>query len=113
MKNYGYNVTILDENQITAPNYYETYLKEKSITEVHYIEHHDYLVEKRLTNTLKKLNIKPHRYDTPGFINTKDEINEYFNDKKKLFLSSFYQKERKKLNILVDRKQARRRKMEF
>ena len=102
LKNYGYNVTILDENQITAPNYYETYLKEKSITEVHYIEHHDYLVEKRLTNTLKKLNIKPHRYDTPGFINTKDEINEYFNDKKKLFLSSFYQKERKKLNILVD-----------
>ena len=102
LKNYGYNVTILDENQITAPNYYETYLKEKSITEVHYIEHHDYLVEKRLTNTLKKLNIKPHRYDTPGFINTKDEINEYFNDKKKLFLSSFYQNERKKLNILVD-----------
>ena len=102
LKNYGYNVTILDENQITAPNYYETYLKENSITEVHYIEHHDYLVEKRLTNTLKKLNIKPHRYDTPGFINTKDEINEYFNDKKKLFLSSFYQNERKKLNILVD-----------
>ena len=102
LKNYGYNVTILDENQITAPNYYETYLKEKSITEVHYIEHHDYLLEKRLTNTLKKLNIKPHRYDTPGFINTKDEINEYFNDKKKLFLSSFYQNERKKLNILVD-----------
>jgi len=102
LKNYGYNVTIIDENQITAPNYYETYLKENSITEVHYIEHHDYLVEKRLTNTLKKLNIKPHRYDTPGFINTKDEINEYFNDKKKLFLSSFYQNERKKLNILVD-----------
>ena len=102
LKNYGYNVTILDENQITAPNYYETYLKENSITEVHYIEHHDYLVEKRLTNTLKKLNIKPHRYDTPGFINTKDEINEYFNGKKKLFLSSFYQSERKKLNILVD-----------
>ena len=102
LENDGYNVTILDENQITPPNYYETYLKQNSITEVHYIEHHDYLVEKRLSNTLKKLNVKSYRYDTPGFINTKDEINEYFIEKKKLFLSSFYQNERKKLNILVD-----------
>ncbi len=95
LENDGYNVTILDENQITPPNYYETYLKQNSITEVHYIEHHDYLLEKRLSNTLKKLNVKSYRYDTPGFINTKDEINEYFNEKKKLFLSSFYQNERK------------------
>ena len=102
LKSYGYRVSILDENQIMTPNYYENYLKENNITEVHYIEPHDYLVEKRLVYGLKKLGIKFHRHDTPGFINTKDEINEYFSTKKKLFLSSFYQGERKKLNILVD-----------
>jgi deoxyribodipyrimidine photolyase-related protein len=102
LKSYGYRVSILDENQIMTPNYYENYLKENNITEVHYIEPHDYIVEKRLVYGLKKLDIKFHRHETPGFINTKDEINEYFSTKKKLFLSSFYQGERKKLNILVD-----------
>ncbi len=98
----GYRVNVLNEDQITPPNYYESYLMENKITEVHFIDPHDYEVEKRLFSTLKKLNVKSHFYDTPGFINTKDEINEYFQGKNKFFLSSFYQNERKKQNILID-----------
>ena len=102
LKSYGYNAKILETNIIKPEGFYETYFKSSKISEVHYLDPHDFIIEKRLKAAFQKLKIKSHVYDTPGFINTKDEINEYFLNKKKFFLSSFYKKERKKLNILVD-----------
>ena len=102
LKSYGYDVKVLETDNIKKPSYYEPYFKSNKITEVHYVDPHDFIAEKRLQVAFKKLGIKFHIYDTPGFINGKDEIVEYFSNKKKFFLSSFYQKERKKLNILVN-----------
>ena len=102
LRGYGYNVKILDNSLIKPPNFYESYFKSNKISTVHYIDPHDFIVQKRLNTVFKKLRIKSHFYDTPGFINTKDEINDYFLNKKKFFLATFYQKERKKLNILVN-----------
>ena len=102
LKDYGYNVKILDNSLIKPPNFYESFFKTNKISEVHYIDPHDFIVQKRLNTAFKKLRIKSHFYDTPGFINTKDEIDDYFLNRKKFFLTTFYQKERKKLNILVN-----------
>ena len=95
LKDYGYNVRILDNSLIKPPNFYESFFKTNKISEVHYIDPHDFIVQKRLNTAFKKLRIMSHFYDTPGFINTKDEIDDYFLDKKKFFLTTFYQKERK------------------
>ncbi len=102
LNEYGYNVKILDNSAIKAPNDYESFFKSNKVSEVHYVDPHDFIVQKRLNKVFKKLRIKSHFYDTPGFINTKDEIDDYFLNKKKFFLTTFYQKERKKLNILVN-----------
>ncbi len=78
-------------------------MKENSISTVHYLELHDFILSKRLISSLNRLSINKYIYDTPGFLNGKDEINKYFTNKKKYFFTSFYQEQRKKLNILLDK----------
>ena len=99
----GYNASIINKNSLPSPKYYDSFLKENSISTVHYLELHDFILSKRLLSSLNRLSINKYIYDTPGFLNGKDEINNYFTNKKKYFFTSFYQEQRKKLNILIDK----------
>ena len=100
---FGYDALIIEKNSLPSPKYYDSFLKDNSISSVHYLELHDFILSKRLISCLNRLNINKYIYDTPGFINGKDEINKYFTNKKKYFFTSFYQEQRKKLNILLDK----------
>ena len=77
-------------------------LKENGINEIHLAEVVDDLLEKRINHTADSCGIKIHRYNSPMFINSKDEITEYFKGKKKYSQTDFYTKQRKKLGILLD-----------
>ena len=88
--------------KIKYPKFYDAFLKENKITEVHYAELNDYTLNKRFKMSLERLKVKSYCYDTPGFINTNDEIKDYFFNKKRFLMSSFYMNQRKKLNILID-----------
>ena len=98
----GYDASIIDKNSLLSPNYYDSFLMENRISTVHYLELHDFILNKRLLSSLTRLNINNYHYDTPGFINGKDDIKNYFTNKKKYFFTSFYQEQRKKLNILLN-----------
>ena len=92
---FGYDALIIEKNSLPSPKYYDSFLKDNSISSVHYLELHDFILSKRLISSLNRLNINKYIYDTPGFINGKDEINKYFTNKKKYFFTSFYQEQRK------------------
>ncbi|MDA8547630.1 cryptochrome/photolyase family protein [Flavobacteriaceae bacterium] len=63
----------------------------------------DYLLCKRLKNTCAELKIKLVIHESKLFINTSDELKDFFKEsKKKFFQTSFYKLERKKRNVLID-----------
>ncbi len=76
--------------------------KEK-VTEIHYIDTTDYLVERRLKRFSKKFNIRLIQYETPLFLTSKEELDKILQKTKSGYLmANFYQKQRKRLDILMN-----------
>ena len=105
--------------------FYKTYLEEKGI-KVHYIDSNDELSDVRillrklekedvreihvidptddwLERRIRKSKIKLQLYESPLFLNTRNDNATFFRpDKKSFFQTTFYKQQRKKLNILLD-----------
>lgn len=62
----------------------------------------DNWLNKRIVETCLKKQIKIIEHPTPLFINTKQDLENYFKAKQKYFQTDFYIQQRKKLNILID-----------
>jgi len=78
-------------------------LKDKGISHINYIDPTDNWLEKRLDAGFAKTGITSTKYDSPLFLNTKDDLSKFFRvDKKKYFQTTFYKEQRVKLNILID-----------
>ncbi len=80
------------------------YLQQKGISEIHYVEATDYLLEKRITEQTSKLKMKVSKYDSSLFLLTAKQVDEYFAGKKRFFQTDFYTQQRKHFKILVDEK---------
>jgi deoxyribodipyrimidine photolyase-related protein len=76
------------------------HLIEKGFTEIHFCDLADNWLEKRIKNFGEK--VKLAEYETPMFLNSKQELYEYFAGKKRYFQTDFYTKQRKQRGILVD-----------
>ncbi|MFK8010622.1 MAG: cryptochrome/photolyase family protein [Marinicellaceae bacterium] len=78
-------------------------IRNKGITELHYIDTCDFWLEKRILNTANKYNINLVKYDNPGFILKNSELKDFFKPtKKKFFQTTFYKQQRISLNVLID-----------
>ena len=70
------------------------------LQELHLLDPNDNWLEKRILNASK--NIEIVLYNNPLFINSKEEISEFFKpSKKKFFQTSFYKNQREKRGILM------------
>jgi len=79
-------------------------LASKEIRVLHYIDPTDNWLEQRLTSASGKAGIEIIQYQSPLFLNSREELGVFFHDKKKKFFQTeFYIKERKKRKILVDK----------
>ena len=76
-------------------------LKKENIETIHITEVVDYLLDKRITNACKKNQIEIIQYQTPAFLNSRQEGDDYFASKKRYFQTDFYIAQRKKRNILL------------
>ena len=54
------------------------YIKESGISEIHLAEVVDNWLEKRIIDTADRCGVKIHHYNSPMFINSKDEITRVF-----------------------------------
>lgn len=79
-------------------------LQQKGVSEIHYVDVTDYLLEKRITKQATKLKLKVSKYDSPLFLLTAKQVDEYFAGKKRFFQTDFYTQQRKHFKILVDEK---------
>lgn len=78
-------------------------LKSKGIEHINYIDPTDNWLQKRVHNGCSNINISTTVYNSPLFLNTKEDLGEFFRkDKKKYHQTTFYKEQRKKQNILID-----------
>lgn len=78
-------------------------LAKQNINEIHIAEVADNWLQKRIRETCLKHKIKLIIHITPGFINTMDEVADYFSKKKTYFQTDFYTHQRKLRKILLEK----------
>lgn len=78
-------------------------LGKKGIRQIHFCDVTDNWLEKRLRKSAAGEGIELKEYPSPLFINGKEINSEYFIPKKKYFQTDFYQRQRKRLGILLEK----------
>ena len=78
-------------------------LSESGYEQLHIIEPTDNWLSKRVNQSCTERGIELQEYQSPLFINSKEELSGFFrSDKKSFFQTSFYKKQRKGRDILMD-----------
>lgn len=78
-------------------------LKKQGATHINYIDPTDNWLQKRIQNLCIENDITTTVFDSPLFLNTKDELASFFRkDKKKYHQTTFYTEQRKQRNILLE-----------
>ena len=94
----------LDYYKIEDKEFNEDYLKklkkiitQKRITEITSFEIEDKFFEKKISQFLNKEKVKWNTFQTPMFLNSREEFKNYLGKSKKPFMSTFYKEARKNL----------------
>lgn len=77
-------------------------LKNKGISEIHFIDPTDDWLNKRIIQTTATCGINAVMHASPLFMNTTEENDSFFDAKKRMFQTDYYIHQRKKRKILVD-----------
>ncbi len=105
LQSKGCEVVYIDAHENTAEiRNLLPQLQQKGVSEIHYVDVTDYLLEKRIAKQAAKLKLKVSKYDSPLFLLTAKQVDEYFAGKKRFFQTDFYTQQRKHFKILVDEK---------
>ena len=79
-------------------------LKTQGVTQINYIDPTDNWLQKRIIATCNENKINLKQFHSPLFLNTKEELNDFFReDKKKYYQTTFYKEQRKKQTILIEK----------
>jgi deoxyribodipyrimidine photolyase-related protein len=78
------------------------FLAKQKIKEVQYYEVSDFNLNKRIQEGLQQNKLQSKEFNSLLFINSQQDLNDYFGVKQKYFQTDFYTAQRKKLNILID-----------
>lgn len=77
-------------------------LKSDGVSEIHFTEVVDDWLEKRIHKSASENGIQLNEYTTPMFLNTRQELSDWFGNRKKFHHNDFYIHQRKKHKILLD-----------
>ena len=72
------------------------------LKEIHLANPHDFILEKRLRAFAEKKSINLHIHPSPAFLSPPEFIEEFIAGKKKPFMATFYQAQRKRMAILIE-----------
>ena len=89
-------------NNIPHTNSFQSALP-TDLEELHVADPQDFILEKRLRRFTEKHDIKLVVHPTPAFLSPSDFLEKHIAGKKKPFMATFYQAQRKRMDILVDK----------
>jgi len=104
LKSQGMRVSYIDSNDHNSNilNLLDM-LKSQGFNIIEIYDPVDYLLNKRIKRKCDEHDIDLLVHDSPHFLNTNGDLEDFFKEsKKKFFQTSFYKSERKKRNILID-----------
>ena len=76
-------------------------VKSKKITEITSFEIEDKFFERKIEKFVKKNNLKWNKIQSPMFLNSREDFDNYLSKNKRPFMSTFYKNARSNLNILM------------
>jgi len=71
------------------------------VKKVHIAEVDDYLLDRRIRRLAKEFSLQVQYYPAPAFICTTAYLNEFFEKKRRYYLTEFYIEQRKRFDILI------------
>ncbi len=81
------------------------HLKSNGVNAFEYFDTTDNWLESRISKACKTHDVEANKNRSPLFLNSFDEIETYFADKKRMFQTDFYKHQRKNRNILLENNQ--------
>ena len=78
------------------------FLKSQGIDHISFVDTTDTWLEKRINEVCTDQKISITKHTSPLFLNTPEELDAYFANKKRFFQTDFYKNQRQKRKILVD-----------
>lgn len=97
-----------EELQKSAFSYEEAllqYIKKNDVNKIYFYEIEDKFFENRICKTLEKSKVPFEVWPSPMFLTTRNEFKKYLGDSKRPFMKNFYEKQRKRLKVLIDKNQ--------
>lgn len=98
----GFETMYFNATQFTILQAVFISLVDQGFNYIHMVEPDDYLLDRRLKRFAKQYNIQLKYYASPGFLCTTQYLDEFFDDKRRYFLTEFYIAQRKRMNVLVE-----------
>jgi deoxyribodipyrimidine photolyase-related protein len=109
MKNYerllldqSYTVQYVESSKLTKRESLGKLLSQAGVTQVSLVDVTDTWLEEDLIKASKVYHFELEILDTPLFLTTREEFDSFFANKKKPFMKTFYEWQRKRLGILMD-----------
>ncbi len=96
LRAHGYEVIVIPHTQDFRDKL------PKKLTEIHLADPHDFILEKRLDAFAKSCGVSLHIHPSPAFLSPPEFLEEHIARRKKPFMATFYQAQRKRMRILVD-----------
>ena len=103
LKSKGYDVYYIESNsELNDVRKLIQFLTTSGIKEIHNCDVCDDWLERRIKSACKMNALSFTSYESPMFINTREEIQQYYKEKKRLFQTDFYidQRKKRKINLL-------------
>ncbi|MEM6764778.1 MAG: cryptochrome/photolyase family protein [Bacteroidota bacterium] len=98
----GYQVEYVALEEIKEDFDLKNFFQRKGLRKIFLVDTVDYDLRRLLKAACKALSIDMEESDSPNFINTKEESEFYFKDKKRMFMADFYKYQRRRLGIMID-----------
>lgn len=104
LANKDYRVTYIDHADYDSMDtFFKRDLSDEKVKEIHFCDPVDFLLSKRMKRYAKKYNLKLVRYESPMFMNTKEENEELLGEEQESYvMAEFYKKQRKRFNLLIE-----------
>ncbi len=81
---------------------FDQYLQTHSIRELHFVDPVDDWASKRISKAAQKAQVALVEYESPMFINSRRELDDYYCNRSRFFQTDFYVDQRKRRRLLLD-----------
>jgi deoxyribodipyrimidine photolyase-related protein len=106
LRNYGHQLVYLrlddSQNQQTISANIKQLLRTGQFTRFEYLLPDEYRLDRQLTELIRELPVSCRAVDSEHFLSERNELSDFFANKKRFLLESFYRWMRKRYNMLMD-----------